>query len=245
MTRFYILGFWCMFLVGQIKAQSTAYVIGFGPSAGLQKWDNAYNREPLFQYHATLGMESINNEDDRSSFLMQIGYHVRGSAMRFRTVSFISGLPGGAYSERFKFNNISFMMGAKQRGNIGPLANTRYFYFVGLRGDYTYSTNIDELNSQNSCNRALYPLMGGVQRWMAGFSVGGGLEFQFAELVGAQIQLSINPDVTNQYRQGPIPNVIDYCNPGFSYAVPEQRVRNTTVELTVGLRLLRKVILID
>lgn len=136
-------------------------------------------------------------------------------------------------------------MGAKQRGNIGPLNNTRYFYFVGLRGDYTYSTNIDELNSQNSCNRALYPLMGGVQRWMAGFSVGGGLEFQFAELVGAQIQLSINPDVTNQYRQGPIPNVIDYCNPGFSYAVPEQRVRNTTVELTVGLRLLRKVILID
>ena len=232
MTRFYILGFWCMFLVGQIKAQSTAYVIGFGPSAGLQKWDNAYNREPLFQYHATLGMESINNEDDRSSFLMQIGYHVKGSAMRFRTVSFVSGLPGGAYSEQFKFNNISLMLGAKQRGNIGPLPNTRYFYFVGLRGDYTYSTNIDELNSQNSCNRA-------------GFSVGGGLEFQFAELVGAQIQLSVNPDVTNQYRQGPIPNVIDYCNPGFSYAVPEQRVRNTSVELTVGLRLLRKVILID
>ena len=64
---------------GLITAQSTAYVIHVGPSAGLQKWDNASGREPLFQYHAALSLETINNEDSRSSFYMQLGYHIKGS----------------------------------------------------------------------------------------------------------------------------------------------------------------------
>ena len=87
--------------------------------------------------------------------------------------------------------------------------------------------------------------MGGVQRWMAGFSVGGGLEFDISELVGAQVQISVNPDVTPQYRQNAIPNVIDICNQGLTYSIPERRIRNTTVEISVGLRLLKKVILVD
>ncbi len=231
---------------GQITAQSTAYVINFGPTAGLQKWDNSQGREPLFQYHVSVAMETINNDDDRSSFVMQLGYHVKGSATRFRYFNINSGFPGGTYTERFKFNNISLMLGAKQRYDFGNAGTAKYFYFGGLRGDYTYSTNIDNLpNANTNCNPAAYPLMGGVQRWMAGFSVGGGLEFALSELVGAQVQLSVNPDVTPQYRQNAIPNVIDICNPGNIYSIPERRIRNTTVELSVGLRLLRKVIIVE
>ena len=133
-------------------------------------------------------------------------------------------------------------MGAKQRFKESNSGLTRYFYFGGLRGDYTYSTNIDALGS-NTCNPGFYPFMQGVQRWMAGFSVGGGVEFDFSELVGAQIQLSINPDVTPQYRQNPIQDVIDTCFNGPNYSIPERRIRNTTVELSIGLRLLRKVII--
>lgn len=245
MIRIYTFCALILLVFGQTTAQSTAYVFSAGPTAGLQKWDNSYNREPLFQYHATLGMESINNEDDRYSFLMQIGYHVKGSATRFRYFNLNSGFPGGVYTERFKFNNLSLVLAAKQRFNLGASGNTRYFYFGGIRADYTLSTNIDELNNENSCNRALYPFMGGVQRWMGGFSVGGGLEFKISELVGGQIQLSVNPDVTTQYRQNPIPNVIDLCNPGSSYTIEEQRIRNTTVELSVGIRLLKKVIIVE
>lgn len=243
--RIFIL-FSCFFaFFGRNIAQSTAYVINVGPTAGIQKWDNSAGREPLFQYHASFAMETINNDDDRGSFFMQLGYHVKGSSSRFRYFNIISGFPGGTYTERFKFNNFSLVLGAKQRFKEGA-AGARYFYFGGIRGDYTYSTNIDNLSSSsNTCNPAAYPLIGGVQRWMAGVSVGGGMEFSFSELVGGQIQLSINPDVTTQYRQNAIPNVIDLCNPGTVYNIPERRIRNTTVELSIGLRLLKKVIIVE
>ncbi len=229
---------------GLIIAQSTAYVVQFGPTAGLQKWDNSSGREPLLQYHAALSMESINNEDNKSSFLMQLGYHVKGSATRYRFYNINSGAPGRTVSEQFKFNNISFLLGAKQRFKESASGNSRYFYFGAIRGDYTYSTNIDNLHS-GTCNPGYYPFMLGVQRWMAGFSVGGGMEFDFSELIGGQIQLSVNPDVTPQYRQNPIKDVIDTCFHGPSFDIPERRIRNTTVELSIGLRLLRKVILED
>jgi hypothetical protein len=246
MIRLFTFSLLLLSFFGQTTAQSTAYVFNIGPTAGLQKWDNTAGREPLFQYHASFAMESINNEDDRSSFFMQLGYHVKGSATRFRFNDIISGLPGRVYTERFKFNNFSLVLGAKQRYHSGPSGNTSYFYFGGIRGDYTYSTNIDNLpNASTSCNPAAYPLMGGLQRWMAGFSVGGGIEVKFSELVGAQIQLSVNPDVTPQYRQNAIPNVIDICNPGNVYNIQERRIRNTTVELSIGLRLLKKVVYVE
>jgi hypothetical protein len=87
--------------------------------------------------------------------------------------------------------------------------------------------------------------MGGVQRWMAGFTLGGGVEVDFGELVGAQIQLTVSPDVTPQYRQNAIPNVPDPWNPGQNITIPERRIRNTAIELSIGLRLLRKVVLVD
>ncbi|MBL7827085.1 MAG: hypothetical protein JNJ57_10670 [Saprospiraceae bacterium] len=245
MIRFFITTTLFIVCFGRNYGQSTAYVFSAGPTAGLQKWDNSYNREPLFQYHASFGMESINNDDDRYSFLMQIGYHVKGSALRFRYYNINSGFPGGLYTERFKFNNLSLVLGAKQRFDFGVSGNTKYFYYGGIRVDYTLNTNIDELNNETSCNRAQYPFMSGVQRWMGGFSVGGGLEFKLSELVGGQIQLSIHPDVTTQYRQSPILNVIDLCNPGYVYNIEEQRIRNTAVEISIGLRLLKKVIIVD
>jgi hypothetical protein len=231
--------------LGLIAAQSTAYVLQFGPSAGLQQWDNSSGREPLFQYHAAISMETINNEDNKGSFYMQLGYHVKGSATRFRFFNINSNAPGGTFTERFKFNNFSFSLGVKQRFKESNSGQVRYFYFGGLRGDYTYSTNIDFLTANDPSKKLFYPLMGGVQRWMAGFSVGGGLEFDISELVGAQIQLSISPDVTPQYRQPAIPQVQDPWNPGQSITIPERRIRNTTVEISVGLRLLRKVVLVD
>jgi hypothetical protein len=229
---------------GRTSAQSTAYVVHLGPTAGLQKWDNSSGREPLFQYHAALSMETINNEDSRGSFYMQLGYHVKGSATRYRFFNINSGAPSGTVTEQFKFNNFSFSLGAKQRFKESNSGNSSYFYFGGLRCDYTYSTNIDELGG-NTCNPGYYPFMVGVQRWMAGFSLGGGIEFNFSELVGGQIQLSVNPDVTPQYRQNAIQNVVDVCFHGPNFSIPERRIRNTTVELSVGLRLLKKVIVVD
>jgi hypothetical protein len=229
---------------GETTAQSTAFVLKTGLSIGAQKWDNSLDREFLWRYHAALAVESINNEDDRLSIYSQIGYHVRGSAVRFQYYDLSSGFLGGQFRQPFEFNNLSLQIGAKFRKPMGQ-QNNRFFYFGGLRGDYNLSTNLEELQSIYVCNAGAIPLESGVVKWLFGLSAGGGIEWAFSELVGGQIEFSIHPDITPQYRQQAIPNVIDPCNPGYSYTIPERRIRNTTLEISFGLRLLRKVVYVE
>jgi hypothetical protein len=225
-----------------LPAQSTAFILNIGPSIGTQKWDNSFDREPLFKYHASLGIESVNNEDDRGALFAQIGYHVKGSANRFSFWRISGGVE--IFTQNFLFNNISLLLGAKQKKPLGNAA-AKYFYFGGIRGDYTLNTNLKKLNEENPFLRTYYPQDGFVRKWMAGVSVGGGLELNFSELIGAQVMLSVNPDLTNQYFQPSIPNVIDPFTPGQTITIPERRIRNTTIELSLGLRLLRKVEYVD
>lgn len=227
---------------GQTTAQSTAYIINVGPTVGFQKWDNGGDRQLLFKYHASLAVESVDNEDDRSSLFAQIGYHVKGSANRYRFLFQGGGI--SSFSEEFRYNNLSLLLGAKQKFPMGISGRARYFYFGGIRGDYTLSTNIDELAAGNVYAAAYYPQIGAMNRWMFGVSIGGGLQFEFGELIGGQVMLSVNPDITSQVNQPP-GVVSDPFNPGQNITVSARRVRNTTVELSLGLRLLRKVVLVD
>lgn len=229
---------------GQMTAQSTAYVFKGGLSLGNQKWDNSLDRQFLFRYHGALAVESINNDDDRFSMYAQAGYHVRGSAIRFRFYNINSGGLGDQFTQPFEFNNLSLQIGAKFRRPVGQQSG-RLFYYGGLRGDYNVSNNIGELQDLFVCSRGSMPLEGGVQKLLFGISAGGGIEWSFSELVGGQIEISIHPDISTQYRQGPIPNVIDQCYPGVTYTIPERRIRNTTIEISFGLRLLRKVVYVE
>ncbi len=229
---------------GALAAQSTAYVLKGGLSLGTQKWDNA-DRQLLFAWHGALAIESLDDVDDRAALFVQIGYHVRGSATRFRFVN-INGFPGNSYSEGFRFNNLSLVLGAKQKFPMGASGNARYFYFGGLRGDYTLSTNIDDLSTGNPCAIGVYPFIGGVQRWIGGVSAGGGIEFKLSELVGGQLELAIHPDFTLQYRQPPgtitLPGDCTINGQPTQVTLPERKIRNTTIEISLGLRLIKKVV---
>lgn len=228
-------------IFGQTAAQSTAYVFQGGLSVGFQKWDNSFDRQALFKYHGALAIESVDNNDDKASVFAQFGYHVRGSATRFRFLFQGGGI--SQFEEEFQFRNLSVILGAKQKFPLGERG--RYFYYGGIRGDYTLSTNIDELGQNNPYAPLFYPQVGFMNRWTAGVSLGGGIEFPFSELVGGQITLSAHPDFLLQYNQPAIPNVIDPFNPGQNRTIPERRIRNITIELTFGLRLLRKVVYED
>ncbi|MCA0235028.1 MAG: hypothetical protein LCH81_01445 [Bacteroidetes bacterium] len=228
-----------------VRAQSTAYVFQFGPTIGLQKWDNSFEREPLFKYHGALSIESVDNEEDKNSLFMQIGYHIKGSANRFRYYNINSGAPAGTFTEEFRFNNLSLVLGAKQKRPFGASGNARFYYGGGLRVDYTLSTNIDNLSNNNPSLVLFYPSVGFMNRWMAGFTVTTGIEFKLSELIGGELKLSIQPDVTLQYNQPAIGNVIDPFTPGNIITISERRIRNAAVELGVGLRLLRKVEYVD
>lgn len=237
-----------LFFIGQMRAQSTAYVLKTGLDIGTQKWDNSFDRQPLFKFHGALAIESVDNEHDRSSVFAQFGYHVRGSANRSRYL--FSGGGVNTFSQEFTFTNFSLVLAAKQKFDFGT--NMKYFYFGGIRGDYTWKTNVDELQPPSFADPtyATYfyisnPTIGGVQRWIGGLSVGGGLEFNFSELVGGQLELVVNPDLTTQYRTPPLTTGIQDPFSGGNISIPERRIKNTTIELTLGLRLLRKVIYED
>jgi hypothetical protein len=224
------------------RAQSTAYIVQGGLTIGTQRWEG-FDRQPLYRYHAALGFESINNDNPRTSFFGQIGYHVKGSATRF---FFFNQVGGGAtvFSEPFEFRNIGLTLGLKQRFPLGE-RGVQYYYFGGLRGEYHLSNNLSELTENNQFLRPFYPSPGGVRKWLGGVSLGGGLEFPFTDLIGMQLGISLQPDLTLQYLQNAIPNVIDPNNPGMNTTIPERRIRNTAIEVSLGLRLLRKVEYID
>jgi len=245
MMRFVYVLFLIACLGRQMNAQSTAYVFQFGPTIGLQKWDNSFEREPLFKYHAALSIESVDNEEDKNALFMQIGYHVKGSATRFRYFNINSGAPGGTFTEEFRFNNLSMVLGAKQKRDFGASGRARFFYGGGLRIDYTLSTNIDDLSRGNPSLSIFYPSVAFMNRWMVGFTISTGIEFKLKELIGGELKLSIQPDVTPQYNQPSIGNIIDPFNPGSVITISERRIRNAAVELGIGLRLLRKVEYID
>lgn len=226
---------------GQTAAQSTAFVFNGGLSIGFQKWDNSFDRQPLYKYHAALAIESVNNEADNGSIFMQFGYHIRGSATRFRF--FYQGGGIQTYSEEFQFRNLSLLLGGKQKFPFR--SKSKYFYYGGIRGDYTLSTNIDDLAGSNDPYTAIYyPFVGSMKRWMVGVSAGGGIEFPFNELVGGQLTLSVHPDFTYQYDQPSLGNIRNPYDPtgGSTIVIPERRIRNITFELSLGLRLLKKVV---
>lgn len=220
-----------------------------GLSIGLQKWNN-FDKDALFAYQGVLYIESLPVEQKFSVFA-QTGYHVRGSAVRFNSFSFNGGSLG-QISRKFKFNNISLALGAKQRHEIAT--NTYAYYMFGLRGEYTINTNLCDyidvrdngyVNSERTCpNNAFDDFTG---QWNYGMILGGGVEFELAERAGVLVELSVNPDFSRQYEQPvgvPVINQNGAPNTN-NNTYSEQLVRNTTIELSVGIRLLRIVEYID
>lgn len=232
------------FLTLQGMSQDGGFAFGVkgGLSAGFQKW-NSFERDPLFAYHGIAYIESI-AEDRPSGLFLQAGYHVRGSAIRNR--NFTNVLTGQVFrpsATEFRFNNLSLATGFKSKFNLG---NKMGYYLLGLRGEYTISTNLEEYDRFNQLYPAysIYPYSAGVREINYGVMVGGGLEWMFSDLVGGIVELTVNPDFSRQYEQPAIPNVIDPFT-GNSRTLSERIVKNTTIELTVGIRLLRRVEYID
>jgi hypothetical protein len=171
----------------------------------------------------------------------QAGYHVRGSAIRFQAIQFGNNRFLGQRTDEFRYNNASLQVGFKSR--IPRDASTLY-YFFGLRGDYTLSTNLSDYDDLVQ-NGLIYPTDAWVRKINYGISIGGGWEFPFGEFVSGLIELSFHPDFSRQYDQPAIPNVIDPFFPGVARTIPDRRIVNYTAEISLGLRFLRKIIYID
>ncbi len=228
-----------MILPFDMAAQSYAFGIKGGPSLGFQRWGEG-NRNILWAHHVSAFIESA-PEISSGLIYAQVGYHVRGSAIRFQAINFGNGQFLGQRTDQFRYNNASLGIGFKNRRY---LANTVLYYFFGVRGDYTLSTNLSKYE-EFVVNGLIYPTDSWVRKFNYGISLGGGWEFPFSDFVSGIVELSFHPDFSRQYDQPSIPNVIDPFQPGVLRTIPDRRIVNYTAEISVGLRFLRKIVYID
>jgi hypothetical protein len=203
----------------------------FGPKGGLsigQQNFSGYQRDALFAYHGALYIESL-TEENKNALFAQIGYHIRGSALRIPRYTNINGQVVQARTQKSTFENLALYLGGKQKFDLG--LNSKWYFDFALRGEYNLSIELPGIysNIEDQVNKFVY-----------GVSVGIGAEFMFSELVGALVEFNAHPDISDQIV---VPAQRSINNP--NVILPEQRVRNVSYELTVGFRFLRKIEYID
>lgn len=240
-----------MMSLADVQAQDYAFGVKGGFTLGLQQWNTSFsNREPLYRYHGLLFIESA-EEDEPWSLFAQGGYNIKGSSLRFRRQTFTD--PDGrtrnfgGLTIPFEFRNLTLTLGAKQKFDLG-LSDSKWYYSLGIRGDYTISTKLRPDGIDETDPYAIfYPIDGFVNKFNYGISVGGGIELPFSELIGMVVEITVNPDFSKQYNQPRIDNVIN-PSPWASErttSIGERSISNTTFELTLGFRFLHKYIIID
>ncbi len=233
-----------------VAAQGFAWGPKGGLTIGQQKWDNTLQRDLLVKYHGSLFIESLNEEASSFSLFAEAGYHVKGSAIKYR-YSFTTGGISNLYKREYRFEYVGLTLGGKKRV---PLGSVMSYYSLGLRAEYCVRNNLNKVREHASDCEILYlpyDYDRSVKKVVGGFTLGAGIEFPFAELVGGFIEFSIQPDFTRAYQQPPINNIINPCSwnnspgTGTTVSIPERQIRNTALELSVGFRFLRKVEYVD
>lgn len=231
-----------LFFVSALNSQSSAFGLKGGITMGIQQW-GGFEQDPLLKYHGIAFIESY-NPDEPFAVFAQAGFHQKGSAIRNRNYRDPNS-PGFVRppAREFIFNNLSLTLGAKQKF---PLSGaTQWYWLFGVRGDYTLDTNLDEYNEINMFY-PIYPLDSDafIRDFNYGITFGAGLDMPIADLIGVVLEFTVNPDLSYQYVQPAIGNVIDPYTGG-TRTINERRIRNLTFEVTLGFRFLRLVEYVD
>jgi len=214
-----------------------------GPSIGFQRWEN-FQQSPLFSYHGAFFIESYSEDNPDNSLYAQIGWHNRGSAFRNQRFITVDNLIVDVPTKNFIFSNAVLALGGKRKQTINKKLNS--YYIIGLRGEYTVMTNLSEYDSFNQYfNQPFYPDNQFVKKFNYGVTVGGGFEYKLSKMVAGILEFSVHPDLSRQYEQPPLGSIPDPWNPGNLVTLREKRIKNITLEISLGFRFLRKVIYLD
>jgi hypothetical protein len=234
-------------LLGSQIATAQDYQFGIkgGPTMGTQSWNggSSQTNSQLWAYNTSAFIESGGLET-KSRLYAQLGWHVRGSATRFNsTVGYTSGgelveIPSSKLE--YRFNNLSLEIGARRNG-IKSSDNQRLYYLVGVRADYTLSTNLAKEGSTYYYFSAMQDNF--VKRFNYGLTIGGGYDFRISNMIGGFAELTVMPDLSKQYYTPPA-RVWDPFNRAYT-TLGEQSVKNLSIELSFGFRFLRKIEYVD
>jgi hypothetical protein len=210
--------------------QSFWFGVKGGAGLGFQNWNSTQNNALIIS-NIDLFVESY-NEENSGSLYASLGYHTRGSAIQAISWN------GEFFSNQgFRFYNGILELGLKRPIN-SPFEKFKAYYHFGLRGEYNLRHN---LASYERFNNPYYPDKAFVQKLTYGASLGGGFDYKIKDLIGGSIELSLMPDLGDQYLQPPINNVIDPWTLQ-KINLQERRIRNLTFECKAVFRFLRKVV---
>lgn len=216
------------------NTQSYFFGAKIGPTVAFQQWNN-FERDPLFSYHFAAFVETYSEEGSTSSLYAQLGYHNRGSAIR--VFDFFNSIN---LNQTFEFRNVSLQFGGKRV--LLPDNNWQPYYNLGVRLEYTVGTNLAQYERFAS---PFYPLDVFVNKLNYGVTIGGGFQKYISPKLDMAVEFNISPDLSLQYEQEAIPNVINPFNPGQATTLQERSVRNLSLEISVVFRFLREIIYID
>ncbi len=222
-----------------ISQEAGGYHFGLkgGISLANQNWNNA-DRRILFNNHFNVFVESL-DPDEKGSLFAQLGIHSRGSGIR------VNFLNGGFANDGYVYRNLSLLLGAKRK--LASVQALKPYYFVGVRLEYTLFNNLQDIIERyyNPSTRSsfIYPDPNFITKLNYGISMGGGFEFDGGKFFNPAIEINFSPDLSFQYDQPPIGTVI--APNGMPVDVPQRRIRNFTLEVSLVLRFLREVIYED
>ncbi|MGB4958970.1 MAG: hypothetical protein WBO36_05805, partial [Saprospiraceae bacterium] len=138
----------------------------------------------------------------------------------------------------YRFNNVVLDIGAKKLINLDK--EFMPYFILGVRGEYTVGNNFDNLLTFNSL---VYPEF--IRKFNYGVTFGGGFELPMSEMSNVFLEFSVHPDLSFQYEQLPLYNVISPWPPYDRINLGLTQVKNLSIEAKVGIKFLRKVEYID
>ena len=233
MKRFYFT--LVLALIGSsLIGQGTAYTLKAGATVGLQTWDRLDANPLLFQPGLAIEIESL-SADEGSALYAQLGYFTRGSRTRIRSYINTDGDIVNT-SGNFKFNNASLQLGARA---IKPSTESRTVYYgIAGRLEYNVSNNLDQYAEVGSNIYTTLPVPEFVNSITYGLSLSGGIRWYLSDRYDGIVEIQVNSDLNNQYAQPPLANVRD-PRTGNPVTLPARTVRNTSIELLFGIRLIK------
>ncbi len=215
-----------LFLLFQLISafsQANGYGIRAGYGLSFQKWQGGSGRDPLLAPHVDVFMDS---ESENGNILYgALGYHLRGSEVRFGRFVDLNGnvYSGGGYA--MKFHQVGLELGLKKTKSA---KKWKIGYGVGIRGEYTVKSKFEIFETYKSF----------VNKFNYGFTVCGSTEKKLNKFVSLGFEVRVSPDVSRQIfvQAGTL-----YYDPYTNSATPgpEQSIRNISLEAGLYIRFLQ------
>ena len=231
MRHFSIFLFLLAGITTDLEAQmnyNTAYGVKGGVCLGFQNW-NGQTRTALFVplANGTFFIEAP--LDSLSSFIVEAGYHTRGSSIFQNRFTYLFDgrnidVPATTYNSVFQCAGIQ---GAFKKNYILQNGVNAYWLF-GVRLEYVFKDSI-AFHSELPIRKE------NISKFLYGVTIGGGIEKRYPNSpIILQLELQGQPDVARQIEQPAAAyfNRFTQTNEVFG----EQRVINFTTELTLGIK---------